>query len=79
MLIAPLKDMCVKVVAGNFEQSPFFGPLPDKVCVNEDVDLYMRTAVQYRIQQLLMGNCCVLWYPPPQTPNSFPAVCEEDH
>ncbi|KXZ55119.1 hypothetical protein GPECTOR_3g271 [Gonium pectorale] len=30
LLITPLKDLCVKVVAANFESCPTFGPLPDK-------------------------------------------------
>ncbi|GFR48236.1 hypothetical protein Agub_g10098 [Astrephomene gubernaculifera] len=30
LLIPPLKDLCVKVVAANFESCPTFGPLPDK-------------------------------------------------
>ncbi|KAG2493034.1 hypothetical protein HYH03_008697 [Edaphochlamys debaryana] len=30
LLITPLKDLCVKVVAANFEGCPTFGPLPDK-------------------------------------------------
>mmetsp|Transcript_24485 Transcript_24485/g.62214 ORF Transcript_24485/g.62214 Transcript_24485/m.62214 type:complete len:392 (-) Transcript_24485:328-1503(-) len=30
VLVAPLKDLCVKVVAGNFENDPNFGRLPDK-------------------------------------------------
>ncbi|GIL85252.1 hypothetical protein Vretimale_10770 [Volvox reticuliferus] len=30
LLITPLKDICVKVVAANFEACPTFGPLPDK-------------------------------------------------
>lgn len=30
LLISPLKDICVKVVAANFEACPTFGPLPDK-------------------------------------------------
>lgn len=29
-LITPLRDICVKVVAANFEGCPTFGPLPDK-------------------------------------------------
>lgn len=29
-LVTPLKDVCVRVVASNFEGCPTFGPLPDK-------------------------------------------------
>ncbi|GAX76195.1 hypothetical protein CEUSTIGMA_g3639.t1 [Chlamydomonas eustigma] len=29
-IVPPLKDLCVTVVAGNFEENPTFGPLPDK-------------------------------------------------
>ena len=27
---SPLQDLCITVVAGNFESSPGFGPLPEK-------------------------------------------------
>ncbi|KAG1660164.1 hypothetical protein FOA52_005264 [Chlamydomonas sp. UWO 241] len=37
-IVPPLKDLCVKEVAANFEASPNFGPLPDKY-VKKVVDI----------------------------------------
>mmetsp|Transcript_14515 Transcript_14515/g.31579 ORF Transcript_14515/g.31579 Transcript_14515/m.31579 type:complete len:396 (+) Transcript_14515:216-1403(+) len=38
VLVQPLKDLCIKVVAANFEDSPNFGPLSDKL-VKKIVDI----------------------------------------
>lgn len=30
LIVTPLKELCVRVVAANFEANPTFGKLPDK-------------------------------------------------
>mmetsp|Transcript_15118 Transcript_15118/g.44566 ORF Transcript_15118/g.44566 Transcript_15118/m.44566 type:complete len:203 (-) Transcript_15118:1051-1659(-) len=65
-IVAPLKDLCVKEVAANFENTPDFGPLPDKYVKKVvdilPIDLPLELAgTSINDEDYWKRRCCARW------------------